>query len=252
MISDKSHKMQFWSKKGERGELSDDAAAQGNTGKEIRMRRIILASGSPRRKQLLESAGFSVAAESADIDESRGAHEEPAEYAARMAYGKAETVARRHFRVDAHCASGERKCDLDEKRENSMPERATVVAADTIVICDGRIFGKPASPDEAFSMLKQLCGRCHDVLTAVAVADIRGGKISWRRFSVVTHVEFGDVSDERLRAYVASGDPADKAGGYGIQGAAGVFVRRIEGSYTNVVGLPLYETAQCLLDGECG
>lgn len=232
--------------------MSDDDAAPGNAGNEIRMRRIILASGSPRRKQLLESAGFSVAAESADIDESRGAHEDPAEYAARMAYGKAETVARRHCRADATGVSAEQKCDPEEKGENYMPDCVQIVAADTIVICDGCIFGKPASPDEAFSMLKQLCGRRHDVMTAVAVAEIRDGEISWRRFSVVTHVEFGDISDERLRAYVASGDPSDKAGAYGIQGAAGAFVRRIEGSYTNVVGLPLYETVQCLLDGECG
>lgn len=100
-------------------------------------------------------------------------------------------------------------------------------------------------------MLKRLVSRRHDVMTAVAIADLAGRAPKWQRFVVTTHVEFGDVDDARLWAYIDSGEPMDKAGAYGIQSGAASFVRCIEGSYTNVVGLPLYETVSALADYTC-
>lgn len=200
-------------------------------------RSIILASASPRRKQLLESAGIVATVEVADIDESHGDGEKAADYVARMAYQKAEAVVRRHL--------------SDKSTDKSVGLDVVVVAADTIVVVDGVILGKPASRDEAFSMLKRLVSRRHDVMTAVAIADLAGRAPKWQRFVVATHVEFGDVDDARLWAYIDSGEPMDKAGAYGIQSGAASFVRCIEGSYTNVVGLPLYETVSALADYTC-
>ena len=199
-------------------------------------RSIILASASPRRKQLLESAGIVATVEVADIDESHGDGEKAADYVARMAYQKAEAVVRRH---------------LSDKSTDKSVGLDVVVAADTIVVIDGVILGKPASRDEAFSMLKRLVSRRHDVMTAVAIADLAGRAPKWQRFVVTTHVEFGDVDDARLWAYIDSGEPMDKAGAYRIQSGAASFVRCIEGSYTNVVGLPLYETVSALADYTC-
>ena len=200
-------------------------------------RSIILASASPRRKQLLESAGIVATVEVADIDESHGDGEKAADYVARMAYQKAEAVVRRHL--------------SDKSTDKSVGLDVVVVAADTIVVVDGVILGKPASRDEAFSMLKRLVSRRHDVMTAVAIADLAGRAPKWQRFVVTTNVEFGDVDDARLWAYIDSGEPMDKAGAYGIQSGAASFVRCIEGSYTNVVGLPLYETVSALADYTC-
>ena len=200
-------------------------------------RSIILASASPRRKQLLESAGIVATVEVADIDESHGDGEKAADYVARMAYQKAEAVVRRHL--------------SDKSTDKSVGLDVVVVAADTIVVVDGVILGKPASRDEAFSMLKRLVSRRHDVMTAVAIADLAGRAPKSQRFVVTTHVEFGDVDDARLWAYIDSGEPMDKAGASGIQSGAASFVRCIEGSYTNVVGLPLYETVSALADYTC-
>ena len=200
-------------------------------------RSIILASASPRRKQLLESAGIVATVEVADIDESHGDGEKAADYVARMAYQKAEAVVRRHL--------------SDKSTDKSVGLDVVVVAADTIVVVDGVILGKPASRDEAFSMLKRLVSRRHDVMTAVAIADLAGRAPKWQRFVVTTHVEFGDVDDARLWAYIDSGEPMDKAGAYGIQSGAASFVRCIEGSYTNVVGLPLYETVSAIEALKC-
>ena len=200
-------------------------------------RSIILASASPRRKQLLESAGIVATVEVADIDESHGDGEKAADYVARMAYQKAEAVVWRHL--------------SDKSTDKSVGLDVVVAAADTIVVVDGVILGKPASRDEAFSMLKRLVSRRHDVMTAVAIADLAGRAPKWQRFVVTTHVEFGDVDDARLWAYIDSGEPMDKAGAYGIQSGAASFVRCIEGSYTNVVGLPLYETVSALADYTC-
>lgn len=189
------------------------------------MAKLLLASASPRRKQLLESAGLSLDIRIADIDETHRDGESAADYVARMAYSKAKKI------VD------------------SAPPNTCVLAADTIVVCDGAILGKPESEAHAFQMLRQLSDRTHDVMTAVAIAltpKTPSQKILWKPFTVTTKVEFRRLSDAQIRAYIETGEPMDKAGAYGIQGRAAAFVKRIDGSYTNVVGLPLCEVVEIL------
>lgn len=182
---------------------------------------IILASASPRRKMLLESAGVQVKIEAADIDESHHQNEDPREYARRMALEKAQAVAKHHL------------------GENSM-----VVAADTSVVLGTEILGKPANKTDAYRMLKELSGKAHYVMTGVCLIDMHTGKENV--FLSETAVHFTELSDAQINWYIETGEPMDKAGAYGIQGGAAGFVSHIEGSYTNVVGLPLCETLEAL------
>lgn len=171
---------------------------------------LILASGSPRRAELLARAGYRFEVVPPDIDERRQAGEAPRDYVARLAAEKAAAVAPRY------------------------PERV-VLAADTTVVVDSTVLGKPRDPDDAAGMLRRLSGRAHDVLTGVAVR--RGGASA----SAVeqTSVHLADLDEALIGWYVATGEPSDKAGAYGVQGIASRFVTRVEGSYSNVVGLPL-------------
>jgi septum formation protein len=172
--------------------------------------RLILASESPRRAELLAAAGFSFEVVRPLIDESPRVGETPEAYVERAAREKAERVACR--------------------------ESGTVVlAADTVVVVDGAILGKPADDGEAAEMLKRLSGRRHDVLTGVAIRTARELLTAVER----TAVHFLPLSEAEIAWYVASGEPRDKAGGYAVQGLASRFVERIEGSYSNVVGLPV-------------
>mgnify|MGYP001162129795 CR=1 FL=1 len=172
---------------------------------------LILASGSPRRRELLTRAGYVFDVEPADVDESRLPDELPSDYVLRLAMFKAVTV----------CSGPE-----DER---------FVLAADTIVVLDNDVLGKPQGRDDAVMMLQRLSGRSHEVLTGVAL--VRGGV----RCSgmVKTEVALIDLDDQTIATYVATGESFDKAGAYGIQGLASRFVDRINGSYTNVVGLPM-------------
>jgi septum formation protein len=168
--------------------------------------RLILASRSPRRAELLTAAGYEFDVIPADVDESVHAGENPEAYARRVAEAKARAVlARSHGRP--------------------------VLAADTVVVVDGLILGKPGDSEDARRMLRLLAARQHEVLTAVTLDD--------RTMVERTMVEFARVTDEEITWYVASGEPMDKAGAYAIQGLASRFVTRIEGSYSNVVGLPI-------------
>jgi len=193
-------------------------------------RRIYLASRSPRRRELLKQANipFEVllyredVRRGVDVDETPQPGEDPRDYVLRMARTKA-------------AAAGLR---LQQRRLPDYP----VLCADTTVVLDGRILGKPADHAEALAMLTDLSGRSHEVLTAIAV--MRHERLE-TRLSVTT-VEFAPISSARLRQYVATGEPLDKAGAYGIQGRAGAFVRQLSGSYTGVMGLPLYETVELL------
>jgi len=184
------------------------------------MKPLYLASGSPRRRELLTQIGVSFTAISADIDETPLDHETPSAYVERLARGKAE--------------AGRRSLPIDDG--------GCVLGADTAVVLDGRILGKPLDQDEARSMLLGLAGRDHEVLTAIALLD--GQRCESR--VVRSRVRFRPVTEEEAAAYWASGEPRDKAGGYGIQGLGAVFVAGLEGSYSAVVGLPLCETAQLL------
>lgn len=179
---------------------------------------LYLASTSPRRRELLQQIGLEFKVLKVSVDETALEEESPAEYVARLAVAKAMAA--------MELAGGD---DI-------------VLAADTTVVCDGMIIGKPLNFGEAEAIWCRLSGRSHQVMTGVALA--RGERISHR--VVVTEVHFRTLDAAAMTAYWASGEPADKAGGYGIQGKGAVWVDRISGSYSNVVGLPLAETAEML------
>jgi len=179
--------------------------------------RLILASASPRRATLLREAGYTFAVEPADVDEAESAGEAAPEYVMRVAASKARTVAAR------------------------FPDDI-VLAADTTVVVDGVMLAKPADDADAERMLRLLSGRAHEVLTGVVV--IRAGVES--SAVVATRVRFRPITPTEMTWYVASGEPRDKAGAYGVHGLAARFVESVEGSYTNVVGLPLSEVRNLL------
>ena len=173
-------------------------------------RTIVLASRSPRRSELLAAAGISFEVLAADIDETPHTNEAPEAYVERLAIEKASAVL-------------------------ALRPGTTVIGADTTVVIDGQILGKPADAQDATDMLRLLQGRAHDVFTGVAVARASGVLAAVAH----TRVWFRVMTDEDISWYVASGQPMDKAGAYGIQGLASRFIDRIDGSYTNVVGLPV-------------
>lgn len=184
---------------------------------------LILASGSPRRRKFLTDLGLAFTVASADLDETIHPGELPGELVCRLAAEKAATVAVDH------------------------PE-AWVIGADTVVVLGREILGKPVDPAEALAMLKRLAGRTHEVWTGVSI--LRWQDRSCRTFAVCTEVTFAEVAESVLAAYVATGEPLDKAGAYGIQGQGVFLVSSINGSYSNVVGLPLPELLGQLLDLE--
>ena len=181
-----------------------------------------LASASPRRRDLLAQLRYRFVALQVDIDETPRPAEDAAALVLRLAAQKA--------------AAGARLVELSSPRP--------VLGADTAVVVDGRILGKPASPEESMTMLGLLSGREHRVLTGVALMHSGGLRTALSE----TRVHFRALSRAEMQRYWASGEPRDKAGGYAIQGLAASFVERIEGSYTGVVGLPLFETARLLQD----
>lgn len=184
--------------------------------------RIYLGSASPRRRELLQQIGVRFTVMTEAVDESVLAGEAPLDYVCRLARCKAEAVQAR-------------------LQMEGLPLRP-VLGADTTVVLDQQILGKPGSEEEAVSMLLALSGRVHQVMTAVALAD----ELETRLTYSVTDVTFRSISPQQASAYWRTGEPADKAGGYGIQGYGAVFVERLSGSYSGVVGLPLFETAQLL------
>jgi septum formation protein len=183
---------------------------------------LILASASPRRRELLGPLGLSFEVEASALPETPRAGEAPADFAQRMAREKAQAVAAAH-------------------------PGAAVLGADTIVVVDGAIVGKPTDVAEARRMLARLSGCTHTVITAVALVT-PGAPVTER--VVESTVEFRPLSAAEIEAYVATGEPLDKAGAYAIQGGARRFVRHVRGSYTNVIGLPLDEVRAML--GQAG
>ncbi len=198
---------------------------------------IYLASSSPRRRELLDQLGVCFAVVAQDVPEHTVSDETPEAYVRRLALEKAQ-AGWRSLPVDAHCP---------------------VLGADTTVVVDDTVLGKPAGREEALAMLAMLSGRAHRVLSAVAVVGDRvsdvsdGGELRQGLGQYRTSVRLSESRvwfrriDERERAaYWASGEPADKAGGYAIQGLGAMFVERLDGSYSGVMGLPLFETAELL------
>ena len=198
------------------------------------VRRIYLASRSPRRRELLKQLGVTFEVllfreaerRGADIDESPQSGERPEDYVQRLAQTKATAGA---------LYVAQRKLPI-----------YPVLGADTTVALDGQILGKPSGEEEAVEMLRALSGRTHEVMTAVAIC--RQDTVNTRLS--LSEVAFAPLSEQQIRAYVATGEPLDKAGAYAIQGRAAAFVRRLSGSYTGIMGLPLYETAELLKAAE--
>ncbi|WP_342623181.1 Maf family protein [Pseudomonas alkylphenolica] len=184
---------------------------------------LYLASGSPRRRELLTQIGIPFTTLSASVDESPLPNETAPAYVERLARAKASAGLAALLPREANAA-------------------LAVLGADTAVVLDGQILGKPVDRDDALAMLAVLSGREHQVLTAVAVADQQ----RCLSVCVASQVRFRPISSEEAQAYWASGEPLDKAGAYAIQGLGAVFVQRLEGSYSAVVGLPLSETAELL------
>lgn len=180
---------------------------------------LILASASPRRKALLDSIGVSFKVQPARVPEAWDDSSDPEEVARDLALRKARAVA-------------------------ALQAEGLVVGADTLVCLDGVILGKPRSESEATSMLQRLSGKTHSVVTGVAVVDSRSGREEVA--AEVTRVTFRTLSPAEIERYVATGEPMDKAGAYGIQGVGALLVARIEGCYPNVVGLPLVRLAELL------
>lgn len=176
---------------------------------------LILASASPRRKALLSLFGIPFTVRAADIDETMDPEKPPFDEVARVSRSKALAVSR--------------------------GEEDVVIAADTIVVCQGKVLGKPHSEEEAASMLRLLSGRDHQVMTGCTI--LFGDRAE--TFTEVTSLHFRPLSEKEIQKYVQSGEPMDKAGAYGIQGGAALFCEKLEGDYYNVMGLPvcrLYET----------
>ena len=172
-------------------------------------RLLILASASPRRRELLAAAGWSFIVRPAAVDERPHRDEPPADYACRLARKKADAVV--------------------------APEEAVVLGADTVVVLEEHLLEKPRDPPDAARMLHLLSGRTHEVITGICLRLGRHRVVDLAR----TRVRFAVLSAREIEAYVASGEPMDKAGAYGIQGLASKFVERVDGCYFNVVGLPL-------------
>jgi len=191
---------------------------------------IYLASNSPRRRELLRQIGInfevllfrSGSRADGDVDETPHPDEDPDTYVMRVALAKAEG-------------------GIERVHRRNLPQRP-VLAADTTLAVDGDIVGKPDNSEHAAQILRRLSGREHRVLTAVAVTD--GDRVEHALNE--STVRFAPLDDDTIRRYIASGEPMDKAGAYGIQGRAAMFVETILGSYSGIMGLPLYETAQLL------
>jgi septum formation protein len=189
--------------------------------------RLILASASPRRAELLSHAGFRFDAMTVDIDERPKPGETPAAYVRRLAMEKSASA----------------QAALEFSNAHHQHQDAVVLGADTAVVIDGMILGKPADDDDARRMLQRLSGRTHEVLTGVSL------RLNVHEVGMVerTLVTFGELRDADLDWYVQTGEGTDKAGAYAIQGLASRFVRRIDGSYSNVVGLPVAAVYELLL-----
>ena len=187
---------------------------------------ILLASSSPRRREILEMLGlnFKVIPSSADETVPKGLS--PAQTVEYLSGIKAEAVFKKH-----------------------LAEAVTVIGSDTVVIADGVIYGKPTDRDDAFRMLRALSGKTHQVMTGVTILRSDGnGECIKKSFTSTTDVWFYDLTDEEIRDYIDSGEPMDKAGAYGIQGQGVFFVEKIDGDYNTVVGFPLAAVGRVLSD----
>lgn len=177
------------------------------------MKKIILASQSPRRKDLLKQVGLEFEIDPSNYEEDMSLKMDPLKLVEYLSLGKAKDVAKRH-------------------------KDAIIISADTIVALDGEIFGKPKTAERAKEMLQKFSGKAHAVLTGFTIIETDTNKQISK--SVETKVYFKNLSEKEIDAYVATGEPLDKGGGYAIQGLAALFIEKIEGDYFNIVGLPIF------------
>ena len=185
-------------------------------------KRIILASGSPRRKEILEMAGFSPIIKKPNFDEEMINEKNPAKLVETLSEGKAKAI-------------------IEECEPGDM-----IITADTIVCLDKVILGKPKTKKQAFEMLRMLAGKKHYVYTGVTITYIKKNKTITKTFSEKTEVSIGDMTNCQIHKYIDSGEPMDKAGAYGIQGSFCKHVEGIKGDYYNVVGLPIYRVSETI------
>lgn len=181
------------------------------------MKQIILASKSPRKRAILEQVGLPFIIDASDCDEENIKFKTPREMVRKLSLEKAKIIAKRH-------------------------PNEIILAADTTVIFKNQIIGKPKSKKDAFRILKLLSGKTHEVITGFTIV----GKQKIKTYHVTSRVKFKKLSDKEINAYIATGEPMDKAGGYGIQEKGGLFVENIEGDYFNVVGLPIAAVSERL------
>lgn len=187
---------------------------------------IILASQSPRRSELLKQLGLEFIVRTSDLDESNSRGMEATELVLHLAFEKARYVAEQMA------------------RDSRDDEKSIVIGADTVVVREGIILGKPKDEKDAFNMLKTLRGNWHDVITGIAVMDVQNSK--YTKSVEVTHVKMKEYDDDTIKGYISTGEPLDKAGAYGIQGLGAVLVEKIDGCYFNVVGLPISKLSDIL------
>jgi len=187
--------------------------------------RLVLASASPRRAELLRAAGYTFDTLAVDLDESVKPGETPDVYVARLAREKSAAAMQRILARAQTCSGPDRAAATD----------VVVLGADTTVVVEGEILGKPRDDQDGASMLRKLSGRAHEVLTGISLRTTEG---EWGRVEK-TRVYMTDLTDADVAWYVASGEGRDKAGGYAVQGLASRFIPRLDGSYANVVGLPI-------------
>lgn len=180
----------------------------------LKLPKLILASGSPRRAEILNAVGWEFEKYSADIDETEFVGEKPKDYVQRLAQTKAVTIAEKY-------------------------PGALVLGADTIVVIDNKIIGKPKDLTEAEKMLRTLSGKWHEVLTGVALVIFLDGKQKTKVRQQRTRVKFAEINDAEIKLLVEKGEPLDKAGAYAVQAQAALFIEEIKGDYWNVVGLPI-------------
>lgn len=191
---------------------------------------LILASASPRRRELLTQAALNFTVESADLNEERLPDEAAAAYVQRLAVEKAQAIWNRH------------------QAEDTAADPLIVLGADTAVVSEGKILGKPVNAADARRMLQLLSGRTHAVLTGLAAVTRKGASSEVE----ITQVTFNVLKDDEITDYIATAEPLDKAGAYAIQGYAARWIPRIEGCYFNVVGLPIARTIALLAEAEVG
>lgn len=178
------------------------------------MKKIVLASASPRRKDLLNQIGLKFDIIVSDIEEKVDANLSPESVVESLAYQKAQAISK------------------------DIKEDCLVIGSDTVVVIDEIILGKPKDSQDAFNMLKMLSGKTHKVITGVCMIDVISNKYLLQHD--ISHIKFRDISDNEIDAYIKTQEPFGKAGSYAVQGMSAIFVEKIEGSYTNIVGLPLY------------